>query len=236
MDIKTKIWRRIRSLLVRFLIYTRLPNNVVTTNRLINEFISEQRTLVSRERLNSLARHCSSTSLPSGNLVECGIGNGGCVALMAYISSNRQVWGFDSFHPMPEQTEEDEEDGQESVGLKCFGRKGIQEVEYTLNRFLISKNNIKIISGWFEDTIEKFKIELTPIAILRLDNDWYKSTKYCLEALYDCVAIGGIIIIDDYHTFKGCRKAVDEFRISKGIMSPLITTEVGSEVYFVKDR
>lgn len=53
--------------------------------------------------------------------------------------------------------------------------------------------------------------------MLRLDGDWYASTKICLEYLYNKVEIGGVVIIDDYYTYEGCRKAVNEFWILKGI-------------------
>ena len=50
-----------------------------------------------------------------------------------------------------------------------------------------------------------------PTAILRLDGDWYASTKVCLDYLYDQVVASGFVIVDDYHTYDGCRKAVDKF-------------------------
>jgi O-methyltransferase len=75
---------------------------------------------------------------------------------------------------------------------------------------------------------------LAPIAVLRLDNDWYKSTRFCLETLYARVVEGGLVIIDDYHTFIGCKTAVDEFRQKHGIASPMITTESCSEAYWRK--
>ena len=58
---------------------------------------------------------------------------------------------------------------------------------------------------------------MNKIAILRLDTDWYESTKHELETLYDRLAVGGILIIDDYGHWIGARKAVDEFIANKGI-------------------
>ena len=53
-------------------------------------------------------------------------------------------------------------------------------------------------------------VETGPIAILRLDGDWYASTKICLDHLYERVVPGGFVIVDDYGTYEGCQKAVDE--------------------------
>ena len=56
---------------------------------------------------------------------------------------------------------------------------------------------------------------------MRLDGDWYESTKVCLEDLDDCLAPNGMIILNDYHCWEGCHRAVDEFRAGRGIASPL---------------
>ena len=68
---------------------------------------------------------------------------------------------------------------------------------------------IKFVKGKVEETLSIYKPE--KIALLRLDTDWYESTKTELEELYDNVVSKGVIIIDDYGHWEGCRKAVDEF-------------------------
>jgi O-methyltransferase len=65
--------------------------------------------------------------------------------------------------------------------------------------------------GWFQDTVPAAAEKIGPIALLRLDGDRYDSTKVCLESLYSNVRRGGIVVIDDYGQFEGCRRAVDEF-------------------------
>ena len=65
--------------------------------------------------------------------------------------------------------------------------------------------------GWFQQTVPAVHELIGPIAILRLDGDWYASTKVCLEYLFKNVVKGGIVIIDDYGYYEGCRRAVDEF-------------------------
>jgi O-methyltransferase len=129
---------------------------------------------------------------------------------------------------------EDEGDGQPWVGFRCSGRKELRKAEETLRRFSVDGPWVRLIPGWFEDTLPSRLSELGPIAVLRLDNDWYRSTRYCLDTLYDVVASSGFILIDDYHTFVGCRKAVDEFRQKRGIDAPLLTVEAGAEAYWRK--
>jgi len=73
------------------------------------------------------------------------------------------------------------------------------------------KNHVIFHKGWFQETLPIDAEKIDKIAILRLDGDWYASTKICLDYLYDKVVSGGFIIIDDYGHYEGCAKAVDEF-------------------------
>lgn len=202
---------------------------------LIKSLKAERRTMVNRRRLESLYAVCSHPSLPDGSFVECGVGLGGCTAVMALAShGQRRVWGFDSFEGMPAQTEEDEGQGKKAVGF--IVADGLQDAQQTLDRFHVADESVKLVKGWFEDTLPVYGPQLAPIAVLRLDSDWYKSTRYCLETLYDGVAPGGVVIIDDYNAFIGCRKAVDEFRLKRKIESPLITTDTRSEARWHKPK
>jgi hypothetical protein len=70
--------------------------------------------------------------------------------------------------------------------------------------------SFQLIEGWFSDTLPKFTPP-EPIALLRLDGDWYESTTTCLEHLYSHVTHGGIVILDDYHTWDGCTRALHDF-------------------------
>lgn len=88
---------------------------------------------------------------------------------------------------------------------------------------------IRYHRGWFQDTVPADAGLIGPIAILRLDGDWYASTKVCLDHLAPRVARGGFIIVDDYGTYDGCRKAVDEYRAAKGVRSALV--KIDSSAY-----
>jgi hypothetical protein len=83
-------------------------------------------------------------------------------------------------------------------------------------------DNVYYYEGWFQETLPVCKDQIEKIAILRLDADWYASTKICLEFLYDKVVPGGFVIIDDYGTYEGCKKAVDEFREKQRITAFMV--------------
>jgi len=81
--------------------------------------------------------------------------------------------------------------------------------------------------------IPEIENEIKEIAVLRLDGDWYDSTMVCLEKLYDKVVVGGVILIDDYGHWVGAKRATDEFRAKRNIVSPLLQTDY-TEHYWIK--
>jgi hypothetical protein len=198
---------------------------------------------VSRERLWNLADLCIKyTNRSNTSMVECGIANGGCVALMKHLSNGKPVWGFDSFSPMPALTKEDKQDmteeqkknnPQKYVGM-IMGTE--ENVKHTFSVLDIPMDNVKIIKGLFQDTLPSYKEEVGKISILRIDCDWYEATKFCLRELYNSVVDGGVIIIDDYGCFSGCQKAVDEFRSSMGIDSPLFKSDYTERFWFKREN
>ena len=97
----------------------------------------------------------------------------------------------------------------------------------------VNKENTMIKKGWFQNTLPEIKDKIGPIAILRLDSDWYESTKCCLDNLYDNVIQGGYIVIDDYGCWEGCKRAVDEFLEKRNMKINLIKID-NSGVYFKK--
>ena len=148
-----------------------------------------------------------------GAFVECGVWRGGCIATIAWVAkqanSNRSIWLFDSFEGLPEPTELDGPRAQEYVGRYAAPVKDAERILFS--RLKINPNNVHIVKGWFQDTLPAFKDEIGPIAILRLDGDWYESTRCCLENLYDQIVPSGYVILDDYGCWQGCKIATDEF-------------------------
>jgi hypothetical protein len=93
----------------------------------------------------------------------------------------------------------------------------LENVQNRLNSTGYSQTNLHYIVGDVMETLkDKSKIP-EKIAILRLDTDWYESSKYELEQMYDNVVTGGVIIFDDYYHWDGQRRATDDFFASKNI-------------------
>jgi hypothetical protein len=138
-----------------------------------------------------------------GALVECGTWNGGSASVIQAAAPSRPLWLFDSWEGLPEPGEDD----VTNDGLRREAGWNLASVD-TVQRRLPRANTVK---GWFEDTIPAAKANIGPIALLHVDCDWYKSVSLVLKELYPQVAAGGVVAIDDYAHWRGCRKAVDEF-------------------------
>lgn len=185
-------------------------------------------TMTSDERIYSLlqaVRYVSEAHLP-GEIVECGVWRGGsmmaaALKLQALQSNQRTLWLYDTYTGMTPPTVEDREaiSGTSAQALLetteigdgnnvwCVAdehdvRRNMESTSYPTER-------IRFIKGDVAVTLNEYFPE--EIAILRLDTDWYASTKAELEHLYSRLTPGGICILDDYGHWQGARQAVDEF-------------------------
>ena len=172
-----------------------------------------------------------------GCVVECGVWRGGMIAGVARtLGPSRNYFLFDSFEGLPPAKEIDGPaalEWQRDKNSPLFHNNCAAEAYYAkqaMNKAGIT--NSFLIQGWFSETLTKFEPP-EPIALLRLDGDWYESTKTCLEALFQKVAPGGLIIIDDYYTWDGCSKATHEY-LSK--MSALERIESKNGVCFLRKK
>ncbi len=180
-------------------------------------------TLVGRERIRNLyrlARRIEAEKIP-GDVVECGVCNGGTAAILARSATRsalgRTVWLLDSFQGMPTVAPEDgaacdREPAEAHVGKEVGDIFRVREV---LRRVGADMNRVRIVAGWFQETFPTLCVER--IALLNIDADWYESVKLCLETFYERVVSGGFVSIDDYGHWPGCRKAVHEFLDSRGL-------------------
>lgn len=202
--------------------------------------IIKDNTMLSKRRLVTLYQqvvYCETNKI-DGDFVECGVWKGGAIGLMAlcnmrFSSKRRNLHLYDSFTEICEP--DPSVDGERAIQdiNRLMGKKNQTEGRLiplkgiydnyggpgTLedNRDLLEKkigypnNKIFYHKGWFQETLPLSHKKINKIAILRLDGDWYSSTKVCLEYLFKKVVKGGVIIIDDYGTYDGCKKAFDEF-------------------------
>lgn len=159
---------------------------------------------------------CARHGQGAGCLVECGVWRGGMSAGMAEVlGPGRTSYLFDSFEGLPPADRD--KDGQRAVAYQADPtgahyynncRAELAEAEAAMR--LAGVKGAHFMRGWFNVTLPGF-LPSEPIRVLRLDGDWYESTKTCLEALYPHVAEGGLILIDDYFAWDGCARAVHEY-------------------------
>lgn len=150
-----------------------------------------------------------------GCVVECGVWRGGMSAGLATIlGPERNYFLFDSFAGLPDAKKID---GEAALRWQSDTKSpGYHDNCTALEEFahramkLASARSYTLVKGWFNETVPSFTPP-EPIALLRLDGDWYESTIVCLESLFDRVAPGGIIVLDDYHMWDGCSRALHDF-------------------------
>jgi asparagine synthase (glutamine-hydrolysing) len=160
----------------------------------------------------------------AGAIVEAGTALGGsAIAMAAAKSASRPMYLYDVFATIPEPGERDGRDVHRRYSQIVSGAaKGLggdtyygyrsdlyAEVRASFERLgaPIEQHNVRLVKGLFEDTIELDE----PVALAHLDGDWYESTMVCLERLAPLLVPGGRMVLDDYFTWSGCRRAVDDY-------------------------
>lgn len=167
-----------------------------------------------------------------GCFVECGIAQGGSAALIAQVAvsegQDRHCWFFDSFEGLPKPTEDDFDQGETGRHVRPLPRGSCLGTYEQVSRLLfdtmkLQRNVATLVKGWFQDTLSVTVDQMGSIALLRIDGDWYASTRCCLEHFYDEITPGGYVIVDDYFSCFGARRATDEFLRNRGIKAKLVS-------------
>jgi O-methyltransferase len=172
-------------------------------------------TMTSKERVFSLinaVRYVSRHNIP-GDIVECGVWKGGSMmaiakTLLAEQDQSRNLYLFDTFAGMSEPSENDR-DFSSKTDQWIWCNAPLEGVQTVMSQTGYSQNKIHFIQGKVEDTLPANAPE--KIALLRLDTDWYESTRHELIHLFPRLSVNGVIIIDDYGYWQGAKKAVDEY-------------------------
>jgi O-methyltransferase len=145
-----------------------------------------------------------------GAVIECGVLDGGAAALMAWATRSanpaRPVHLFDAWEGLPETTAEDGAEAAIWTGQVVGSPTRVVAAMKTLQ---VEKERVHFHRGWFNETFPK--VDVPQVALAHIDCDFYDPTKLCLEKWYPALSPGGFMQFDDYGSFLGCHKAVDEF-------------------------
>ena len=182
-------------------------------------------TMTAAEKLYALilaTRYVRDHAIP-GDIVECGVWRGGSMqavarTLLSAGDTSRHLYLFDTYEGMPPPSEKDvRHDGSSAADLltmlprdsKVWAVATLEDVQEGFAQIPYPAEKVHFVKGLVEDTVPAEAPE--QIAILRLDTDWYESTRHELEHLYPRLVSGGVLLIDDYGWWQGSREAVEEF-------------------------
>lgn len=161
-----------------------------------------------------------------GDWLECGVWRGGmsiaAKLMFEAYGVNKQVYLFDTFAGMTEPTDNDFSphaktptrdtfDRMQRDGFSTWCYASLDDVKANFERTVSDMNGVHFVKGDVLKTLEQKSNYPKSIAILRLDTDWYESTKKELEVLYPLLSDKGVLLIDDYGYWDGARKAVEEY-------------------------
>jgi O-methyltransferase len=195
-------------------------------------------TMTTPPRIYALARaveYVVARSIP-GTFVECGVWRGGSMMAIALTLlrlgvSNRELYLFDTFSGMTPPSEEDvKHTGERAADMLAKAPRdsddwaiaSLDDVREAVLGVGYPEERIHFVEGPVEETLPAKAPD--DIALLRLDTDWYASTKHALVHLYPHVSPGGVLIVDDYAYWQGARQAVDEYMEEQDI--PLLLNRV----------
>jgi hypothetical protein len=182
-------------------------------------------TMTSVERMAALINavtYLTKNSIP-GDVAECGVWRGGsmmtiALTLLSLGDRSRSLYLYDTFEGMSAPTANDKNlDGvyasdelkqdPQGTGVWCYA--SLEDVRANILSTGYPEEKIHLIKGKVENTIPHTMP--TGLSLLRLDTDWYESTKHELRYLYPLLCAKGILVIDDYGHWQGAKKAVDEY-------------------------
>lgn len=201
----------------------------VKERELISRIRLEKLTYLSDKKLVSIINTCKSiekANLP-GLFIEAGCALGGSTILISSVKNDSRIFNiYDVFGTIPPPTEEDPQDAHDRYQIIADGKStgiageqyyGYQEdlyhvVQSNLKDFGVDreKHHVSLIKGLVQDTMDIDQ----PVAFAHIDVDWYDPVMTCLSRIFPSLVVGGSIILDDYHDWGGCKKAVDEYLLS----------------------
>lgn len=208
---------------------TNMPVELTSAERDIIDYVkSNKLTMVSYERLWTTLMACKYAieQKIEGDFVECGVWRGGNAMVAAELFKlygvSKKVWLFDTFKGMTEPTDADMEasggksakqqysrDQRDTHNEWCYA--SLDDVRNNFAKKGLISDDVIFVEGDVCQTLTDTSRLPTKICVLRLDTDWYESTKKELEVLYPKLSRNGCLIIDDYGYWAGSKKATDEY-------------------------
>jgi hypothetical protein len=183
-----------------------------------------------------------------GSIAECGVWRGGSVmaaalTLMSLGDTERDIYLYDTWDRMPPPSDRDVDvwgrpaarlfTGPESANeISELANVGRAETERVVKSIGYPAERLYFVEGLVEDTLPLHAPN--EIALLRLDTDWYQSTRHEMEHLFPRIVDGGVLLIDDYGLFQGAKDAVDEYLDKHGIHLLLNRTDFAGRIAIVR--
>jgi O-methyltransferase len=223
------------------------PRRIVSRGRALTEhaLLSPIARRVRRERLTYLSaaklrsleralRRVLDARVP-GDLIECGVALGGSgIVLATHLDGGRTFHGYDLFGTIPPPTERDPEEAHARYArIRAGDAKGLGEGDeyygyvddlqaqveqgFARHRVPTAPGRVELHAGLFEDTLQLER----PVAFAHVDCDWHDPVALCLERLGSRLSEGGMIVVDDYNDYGGCRTACHEYLASAPAMRVL---------------
>jgi O-methyltransferase len=216
---------------LNYLLGTRVPHHFEPGLAAIVRRVRRD-TLTSAERIAAV---CDATAYVvragiEGAFAECGVWRGGsmmavALTLIEHGETGRDLYLYDTFTGMTEPTAEDRSSPYDGYSphrrwrrQRALGREWAGVPASVVRERLAStgypSERVHLVEGRVEDTLPAAAPER--LALLRLDTDWYASTKHELDCLYPRLEPGGVLVVDDYGHYEGARRAVDEYLAETG--------------------
>lgn len=212
-------------------------------------------TMINNEHLDFLEKIIGeiNTQNIEGSLVECGVWKGGACMWMLNCQKkynmDRKLYMYDTFEGMtvPNSNKDDPRalkiynDAKNGVAIKGYDEwhgenkwayAPIDYVKNNIDSIEYKNDNITYVKGDVCKTLDE--TIPTQISILRLDTDWYESTKKELDVLFPLVSVNGYIIVDDYYAWRGSRVATDEFMVKNKQNVQVINKSLTGSLFVLK--
>ena len=205
------------------------PVEITDEEKAILAYVQDhQLTMTSPERAWTTlmaCKHVADRDIP-GDFVECGVWRGGNALIAAFVfklyGANRRTFLFDTFEGMTEPTDKDKRAADGTCAREeflanqtashnewCYA--SLEDVRGNFAKAGLLGDEVVFVKGDVSETLEQERMLPKQISVLRLDTDWYESTRKELEVLYPRLSVGGVLIIDDYGHWAGSKNATDEY-------------------------